>query len=265
MSPEQAQCKPVGPTSDVFSLGSVIAFAATGRALFGGGLPVTQMYRVINDQPDLTSIAGPLRGLVGECLAKNPADRPSLDELLDAITTGSETFSAASPSSFWPRPLAAYIRARNDVTNPRRAVEALSAPVAQAPVKNEGPAGPSAPADAAAPQPGPGASNEAPVHADATEPSEHPAAGLSVPARAADNQAQASSTDELTPGEPLPPGIAVTPEPAAGSLSGPHRPDWPKRPHWPQKGSSQPRTSPQPSRSHHVPARCRHRRRASVS
>jgi hypothetical protein len=122
MSPEQAECKPVGPASDVFSLGSVIAFAATGKVLFGAALPVTEMYRVINDQPDLTSIGEPLRGLLSACLAKIPADRPSLDELLDAIVAASTAFSDASPSSFWPRQLAEYIRTRNDVTDPRRSM-----------------------------------------------------------------------------------------------------------------------------------------------
>jgi serine/threonine protein kinase len=37
MSPEQADGRPVGPASDVFSLGAVLAFAATGQGPFGSG------------------------------------------------------------------------------------------------------------------------------------------------------------------------------------------------------------------------------------
>jgi len=70
MSPEQAE-KPatVGPASDVFSLGSVLAFAATGTAPFGGGPPATVLYQIVHKEPDLKGMTGPLRDLVARCLA----------------------------------------------------------------------------------------------------------------------------------------------------------------------------------------------------
>ena len=37
MSPEQAEGRPVGPSSDIFSLGAVLTFAATGEGPFGEG------------------------------------------------------------------------------------------------------------------------------------------------------------------------------------------------------------------------------------
>ena len=137
MSPEQAQGNPVGPESDVFSLGSVIAFAATGKVLFGATMPVIEIYRVINEEPDLSAIGEPLRGLVRSCLEKAPADRPSLDDLLDTITAASTAFSALSPYSFWPRQLASYIRTRNDVTDPRRSLSEPALPSAPVPAEEE--------------------------------------------------------------------------------------------------------------------------------
>jgi hypothetical protein len=85
MSPEQAQGQPVGPASDVFSLGTVIAFAASGAAPFGSGPAAALVYRVVNAQPDLASVPAELRPLVERCLAKDPAARPPLSELLAAF------------------------------------------------------------------------------------------------------------------------------------------------------------------------------------
>ncbi len=82
MSPEQATGGKVGPPSDVFSLGSVLVFAATGQGPFGTGSPVALLFRVASSAPDTSQVPGQLRPLVDQCLAKNPGDRPSTDELL---------------------------------------------------------------------------------------------------------------------------------------------------------------------------------------
>ncbi len=82
MSPEQAEGRQVGPPSDVFSLGAVLAFAATGEGPFGTGSTPALMYRVVHHQPDTSRLPGPLRSLVDRCLAKTPADRPSPADLL---------------------------------------------------------------------------------------------------------------------------------------------------------------------------------------
>ncbi|MFI8824063.1 protein kinase [Streptomyces sp. NPDC053431] len=78
MSPEQADGQPAGPESDVFSLGAVLAYAATGTMPFGSGVsaPVL-LYRVLYEEPDLSGLAGPLHSLVRDCLAKDPSARPS--------------------------------------------------------------------------------------------------------------------------------------------------------------------------------------------
>ncbi|MDX2558614.1 serine/threonine-protein kinase [Streptomyces sp. TX20-6-3] len=78
MSPEQAEGRPVGPAADVFSLGAVLAFAATGRGPFGGGSVAELLYRLVHHEPDLAGIEGRFAELVRGCLAKRPEDRPQV-------------------------------------------------------------------------------------------------------------------------------------------------------------------------------------------
>ena len=77
MSPEQARGHRVGPPSDVFSLGAVLTFAATGEGPFGTGPSDTLLYRVVFTPPDVGGLPAELRPLVERCLAKDPAQRPS--------------------------------------------------------------------------------------------------------------------------------------------------------------------------------------------
>ncbi len=82
MSPEQAEGGEVGPPSDVFSLGAVLTFAATGAGPFGSGSTPALVYRVVHSDPDIDGLPDGLRQLVRRCLAKDPAGRPTTDELL---------------------------------------------------------------------------------------------------------------------------------------------------------------------------------------
>ncbi|MBE1534616.1 serine/threonine-protein kinase [Actinomadura algeriensis] len=82
MSPEQVRGAPLTPASDVFSLGAVLAFAATGRLPFDGAAAHVRLFRVVSEPPDLDGLDGPVRDLVGRCLAKEPDARPPLDELV---------------------------------------------------------------------------------------------------------------------------------------------------------------------------------------
>ncbi|WP_194918965.1 serine/threonine-protein kinase [Catenulispora rubra] len=91
LSPEQAQGTAAGPASDVFSLGAVLAFAAVGASPFGEKLPVaTLLYRVLHEDPDLSRLAPDLRPLVAACMAKNPAARPTLDQLRIGLEAGGD-------------------------------------------------------------------------------------------------------------------------------------------------------------------------------
>ncbi|MDH6220371.1 protein kinase domain-containing protein [Streptomyces pseudovenezuelae] len=83
MSPEQVAGAGITPASDVFCLGAVLAFAATGANPFGGGPTPALLYRVVHGEPDVDSIADPaLRSLVSACLAKDPAARPTPHQIL---------------------------------------------------------------------------------------------------------------------------------------------------------------------------------------
>jgi serine/threonine protein kinase len=77
MLPEQAMgWRTVDTPTDVFSLGAVLTFAATGVGPFGAGSNLALLYRVVNEQPNLAQVPAQLRPLVERCLAKDPADRP---------------------------------------------------------------------------------------------------------------------------------------------------------------------------------------------
>jgi eukaryotic-like serine/threonine-protein kinase len=87
MSPEQADGKTIGPASDIFSLGAVLTYAATGEGPFGAGSTPALLYRVIYNQPDIFRVPAQIRSLVGRCLAKNPTERPTARDLLAELGT----------------------------------------------------------------------------------------------------------------------------------------------------------------------------------
>jgi eukaryotic-like serine/threonine-protein kinase len=82
LSPEQAVGGEVGPPSDIFSLGAVLAFAAIGDSPFGIGPLPALIYRVVHQAPALAGVPAEIRPLIERCLAKEPADRPTATDLL---------------------------------------------------------------------------------------------------------------------------------------------------------------------------------------
>jgi hypothetical protein len=87
----------------------VLAFAATGTAPFDGGAPLSVIYRIVHTEPDLGALPPALGRLIGGCLAKDPAGRPSLGDLLAAVTAGAAAFPPNAPGQYWPDPVAAAI------------------------------------------------------------------------------------------------------------------------------------------------------------
>jgi eukaryotic-like serine/threonine-protein kinase len=82
MSPEQAEGRVVGPPTDIFSLGGLLAFAATGEPPFGMGSPTALLYRVVYGAAATGHVPAALQPLVERCLAKDPAVRPTAAELV---------------------------------------------------------------------------------------------------------------------------------------------------------------------------------------
>lgn len=113
MSPEQAKGqRGIGSPADIFSLGAVLAFAATGIGPFGsGGTPVL-LYRVVNEEPRLAQVPARLRPLIARCLAKDPVIRPAAEEVLELL--GDET---EPPTGEWlPKTVADAIGRFNSAT-----------------------------------------------------------------------------------------------------------------------------------------------------
>lgn len=77
MAPEQILGKGATGAADVFSLGAVMAYAATGSPPFPGDSSAALLYKVVHEEPELGSVEGELREVVAACLAKDPAARPS--------------------------------------------------------------------------------------------------------------------------------------------------------------------------------------------
>ncbi|MFG2192068.1 PQQ-binding-like beta-propeller repeat protein [Streptomyces sp. NPDC048639] len=120
MAPEQVTGRRAGPLSDVFALGAVLAFAATGQGPFGRGSLHALGYRVVHEEPGLDAVPPGLRPLVARCLAKDPAGRPAVSALLDDLAGrllaqptggsaggGGDTVTLALKGSRWlPAPIA---------------------------------------------------------------------------------------------------------------------------------------------------------------
>jgi serine/threonine protein kinase len=99
MAPEQALGQPAGPAVDVFALGSLVFFAATGRSPFGEGPDAAVLFRIVHEEPDLDGCPDALRSTVERCLAKDPLRRSGVGEIIGALRP-----EATPPSSVWLPP-----------------------------------------------------------------------------------------------------------------------------------------------------------------
>ncbi len=102
MSPEQASGKRASSgVVDVFALGSVIAYAASGRPPFGDESGHAVLYRIVHEEPDLQPLRDldpELADVVASCLDKDHEGRPTAAELVERAAAHGP--SAAAP---WPR------------------------------------------------------------------------------------------------------------------------------------------------------------------
>lgn len=78
LSPEQAQgSRDIEAPSDIFSLGCLLAYAASGERPFGSGPVEALLFRTVHHTADLTGVPSALRPVIEACLEKDPARRPT--------------------------------------------------------------------------------------------------------------------------------------------------------------------------------------------
>lgn len=245
MAPEQVRGDRVTPACDVFCLGSVLSYAATGVLPFGAANSGVHamMFRIAQEDPDLEGVPEGLAGLVRHCLRKDPAARPGLDEIL-ARTGAEDTVADGRARDPWlPSALVAQLG--------RHAVRLLDTEnPAEAPAP--GPAPATTPQTAGVPAPGaapgfdlskppsapavPPAPEVAPEHGPAEEsptppPSGQPASADHLPTMSAGAGAGAGGT----PAPPAPPA-AYPAHPAYGYPQQHPSPSGPSGYGYPQSG-----------------------------
>jgi cyclophilin family peptidyl-prolyl cis-trans isomerase/predicted Ser/Thr protein kinase len=117
MPPEQALGQPVEAAGDVFSFGGVLTFAVSGHNPFGSGRLETMVYRVVHGEPDLTGVPEELKPMVMACLAKDPAARPGVPQVLDWLADSGDAATvmtgAASTRPWLTDGIAMMIAERN--------------------------------------------------------------------------------------------------------------------------------------------------------
>jgi serine/threonine protein kinase/outer membrane protein assembly factor BamB len=126
MAPEQfRRPREVGPAADVFALGSVLVHAATGRGPFDSDSPYVVAYQVVHDEPDLTGVPDDLAPLIARCLAKEPDERPTPDELMAELRLVSSLYDTQAfiPAQRTQEPEA---ESRESATHVRRGRRAAS-------------------------------------------------------------------------------------------------------------------------------------------
>ncbi|NUQ99278.1 MAG: serine/threonine protein kinase, partial [Streptomyces sp.] len=111
MSPEQIRGESAGPRSDVFTVGCVLTYAATGGMPFGRGASNQHavMYQIVQEEPDLRGVEDPdLRALIARCLTKEAERRPDVDALL-ADRTGPGAGSKGPGRAWLPADVVAHL------------------------------------------------------------------------------------------------------------------------------------------------------------
>ncbi|MEU9955134.1 protein kinase [Streptomyces sp. NPDC050982] len=117
MSPEQILDGPaVTAATDIFALGAVLAFAATGRSAFGAASVPALLYRIVHEEPELDDIPVELglKDLIDACLDKSPGNRPDAAAILHRTVT-------SAPSAWWrDEPLRSLVADAEATPHPSR-------------------------------------------------------------------------------------------------------------------------------------------------
>ncbi|MFD3976690.1 serine/threonine protein kinase [Streptomyces cyaneofuscatus] len=111
MAPEQVRGDRITPACDIFCLGLILVYAATGKMAFGSAQTGAHvlMYRIAHEEPDLEGFPAGGLALVRDCLEKDPAARPSLDEVLRRTGAQESIADGRSKEPWLPGPLVAQL------------------------------------------------------------------------------------------------------------------------------------------------------------
>ncbi|MET9619992.1 PQQ-binding-like beta-propeller repeat protein [Streptomyces sp. NPDC006464] len=130
MSPEQARdSRSVTGASDVFSLGSMLVFAATGHAPFHGANPVETVFMLLREGPDLEGLPDELRPLIESCMQMDVSRRPSPADLQAQLAPhlfGSGSDDSGTASAWLPQ-------SATEMIEHRRGGRPTQAPVSRPP------------------------------------------------------------------------------------------------------------------------------------
>ncbi|MFF1897523.1 PQQ-binding-like beta-propeller repeat protein [Streptomyces sp. NPDC058206] len=107
LTPEQIEGKEAGPASDLFVLGLLLAYAATGTTPLADGPAAEAAERIARTEPELDAVPEELRGLIARCLAKDPADRPTAGTV--AAELALEGAAGLAKGGWLPEPLSRAI------------------------------------------------------------------------------------------------------------------------------------------------------------
>jgi serine/threonine protein kinase len=98
MAPEQVHGQPLTPAADLFSWAVTMVYAATGNSPFEAAQLTASLYRVVSASVDLSGVPTPLAGVLEGCLAKDPAARPSAQQVLLHLVGGPSATATATPT-----------------------------------------------------------------------------------------------------------------------------------------------------------------------
>ncbi|MEU0918042.1 PQQ-binding-like beta-propeller repeat protein [Streptomyces cyaneofuscatus] len=188
LTPEQVAGREVGAPSDLFVLGLLLAYAATGTTPFTEGPPEEAARRIAEADPELDAVPEELRELIAGCLAKDPAERPTAGTV--AAELALEGAAGLARGGWLPERLAAA------VADQEARVRALEAPEEAEATGTAGSADPAGePEDAVPADAVPGAAVEAPEDAPATPAPTDPRATV-----ATTDETPGTSTTNAAPG-----------------------------------------------------------------
>ncbi|MBB5078092.1 protein kinase domain-containing protein [Nonomuraea endophytica] len=202
LAPEQLSGAPVSEAADVFAWGVTMVFAASGRPAFGSDSIPVVMNRILHQEPEIVGLDGTMAELVAACLSKDPAVRPTADQIIVRLTG---------------QPV------------PRAAVEPVTGPTAHVrPLPDNAPPTTGPQPAAPGPQPVPGQQPTSGPHGPSgPQPvAGMPASGSNVPS----GPQPVAGMPASAPGAPSVPGAVA----GAQAASGPHAPSGPQGPAGPQ-------------------------------